>query len=178
MLAQSTESKKETNTEAQPAPRKANKGLIGHSVDTAKESIYGMAGCGLGSILFGESDQRMGQVLAATTNGVYGNQTFGMSSGTSNCVPEKATTTAGVKKNMELFVVANREAMANDIVKSNGETIVAMSNIMGCSDKDYLGAKLQNRYEAIFESQESHQVASNVVDTVLTDRYLYENCKF
>jgi hypothetical protein len=77
-----------------------------------------------------------------------------------------------------LFVVANREALANDVVKSNGETIVAMSNIMGCSDNAYLGAKLQSRYENIFSSAESAVVANNMVNTVLADRYLNENCKF
>ena len=36
---------------------------------------YGTAGCGLGSMLFG-NQKGMVQVLAATTNGISGNQTF------------------------------------------------------------------------------------------------------
>lgn len=157
---------------------KKNTGLIGKSVDkSGQTAAYGMSGCGLGSILFGETESRGGQVLAATTNGIYGNATFGMSSGTSNCVPENSASTAQMKKNMEMFVAANKESLANDIAKSNGETITAISNIMGCKDSNYLGAKLQARYETIFATKESAKVSDNMMNTVVTDRYLVENCK-
>lgn len=160
------------------APAKKNTGLIGHSVDKdSQESAYGMAGCGLGSVLFGETESRGGQVLAATTNGIYGNGTFGMSSGTSNCVPENSTSAAEIKKNVDMFVAANRESLANDIAKSNGETIITISGMMGCSDSEYLGAKLQSRYEVIFNSQENQVVSDNMFDTITSDRYLVENCK-
>lgn len=154
-----------------------NKGLIGSSMDKADQGYYGMSGCGLGSVLFGESENRGGQILAATTNGFYSNHTFGMSSGTSNCVPEKSAKTAQIKKNVDMFVAANREALANDIVKSNGETIVTISNIMGCTDASYLGAKLQSRYEDIFNAKEDIAVSDNMFNTVTSDRYLLENCK-
>lgn len=158
--------------------KKKNTGLIGKSVDkTEQSSDFGMAGCGLGSVLFGETESRGGQILAATTNGIYGNNTFGMSSGTSNCVPEHSATTAQMKKNMEMFVAANRESLANDVAKSNGETIMAISNIMGCKDSSYLGAKLQSRYENIFTSKENSEISENMYNTAVSDRYLVENCK-
>lgn len=158
--------------------KKKNTGLIGNSVDQSGQSAaYGMAGCGLGSVLFGETESRGGQVLAATTNGIYGNGTFAMSSGTSNCVPEKSESTAQMKRNMQIFVEANRESLANDIAKSNGETIIAISNIMGCKDATYLGAKLQTRYETIFASKENAAVSETMFNTVANDRYLVENCK-
>src|SRR5262245_61167540 len=53
---------------------------------------YGQAGCGLGSMLFGKDNSKLMQVLAATTNGIGGNQSFAIPSGTSNC------TEAGVVK--------------------------------------------------------------------------------
>ncbi len=157
---------------------KKNTGLIGSSVDkSGQTAAYGMAGCGLGSVLFGESENRGGQILAATTNGVYGNQSFAMSSGTSNCVPETSASSAQIKKNMEMFVAANKESLANDIAKSNGETITAISSIMGCQDSAYLGARLQSRYETIFSSKETAAVSENMMNTVSSDRYLVENCK-
>ena len=161
---------------AQAKPK--NKGLIGHSLDKAESGEpYGMAGCGLGSILFGETESKGGQVLAATTNGVYSNNTFGMSSGTSNCTPEQSKKMSSIRKNVQMFVAANREALANDIAKSNGETIVTLGNIIGCNDNNYLGSKLQSRYEKIFNSKEEKVVANNMFNTVTTDRYLVENCK-
>ncbi len=160
---------------AQDAKKKT--GMIGHAIDkSGQTAAYGMSGCGLGSVLFGESENRGGQILASTTNGIYGNNTFGMSSGTSNCVPDHAAT-AEIRKNMDMFVAANRESLANDIAKSNGETIVAISNIMGCKDSTYLGAKLQSRYEAIFATKEETKISDNMWSTVTTDRYLVENCK-
>ncbi len=153
-------------------------GLIGSSVDKSGQGAhYGMGGCGLGSVLFGETESQGGQILAATTNGIYGNGTFGMSSGTSNCVPDNSANSAAMRKNMDMFVSANRQSLANDIAKSNGETIVAISNIMGCKDSAYLGAKLQSRYESIFSSKEDATVSDNMFNTVSTDRYLVENCK-
>ena len=44
---------------------------------------YGSAGCGLGSLVFKQNDGT--QILAATTNGTFGSQTFGITFGTSNC---------------------------------------------------------------------------------------------
>jgi hypothetical protein len=152
------------------------KGLIGGAVDQADKGYYGMAGCGLGSVLFGESENKGGQILASTTNGVYSNNTFGVSSGTSNCVQAKGNSTAEVQRNVEIFVAANKEALANDIVKSRGETIVTVAGIMGCKDTNYLGDKLQSRYDSIFTNAANSELAFNVVETVKTDRYLFENC--
>ena len=45
---------------------------------------YGAAGCGLGAIVFG-SKPGMIQVLAATTNATFYSQTFGITTGTSEC---------------------------------------------------------------------------------------------
>ena len=42
-------------------------------------------GCGLGTMLFDGADGLAQQVLAATTNGFLGTQTFGISSGTLDC---------------------------------------------------------------------------------------------
>src|SRR5688572_24022634 len=48
----------------------------------AKGGTHPMAGCGLGYVLFGHNDNTpIMQVLAATTNGTSGNQTFGMTTG-------------------------------------------------------------------------------------------------
>ncbi|HYG66757.1 MAG TPA: DUF3015 family protein, partial [Anaeromyxobacteraceae bacterium] len=45
---------------------------------------YGAAGCGLGSMAFGNTPGAV-QILASTTNGLFGTQTFGITTGTSNC---------------------------------------------------------------------------------------------
>lgn len=160
----------------QVSPAKKQAAGVKKDLSGTNKGPYGMAGCGLGSLIFADSENRASQVFAATTNGSYWNNSFGATSGTSNCIPDNGRT-ADVKKNVNMFVAANREALANDVVKSDGETIVAVSNLMGCKDASYLGAKLQSRYETIFNSREDAVVANNMYDTVSSDSYLVENCK-
>jgi hypothetical protein len=58
--------------------------LIAMAVSPAfAKGNHTMAGCGLGYVLFGNSDNsRLMQILAATTNGTSGNQTLLFSSST------------------------------------------------------------------------------------------------
>lgn len=52
---------------------------------------YGMAGCGLGSMVVGKNG---GQVTAGTTNGSSSNQYFGITTGTLNCIDDSASEVA------------------------------------------------------------------------------------
>ena len=58
-----------------------------------------MAGCGLGYMLLSNKDnEKVTQVLGATTNGTFGTQTFGISSGTSGCTEDGAVKMAKAKE--------------------------------------------------------------------------------
>ena len=108
---------------------------------------YGSAGCGLGSMIF-EGDQTWWkQVLAATTNGT-GVQTIGITLGTSNC-DSPAPLKVG---QAEAYVEANKVALANDIARGNGETIVGLSKVYGCANTMEFGRALKSNYTAIFPS--------------------------
>ena len=111
---------------------------------------YGSAGCGLGSMVF-EGDQTWWkQVLAATTNGT-GFQTIGITLGTSNC-DSPAPLKVG---QAEAYVEANKVALANDIARGNGETIVGLSKVYGCTNSMEFGQALKSNYSAIFASSSS-----------------------
>lgn len=128
---------------------------------------YGSAGCGLGSMVFGDSDGLI-QLSAATTNGSSASQTFGITSGTSNCGP--AVLAAGTKS----FVDANREALAKDVSRGTGETIGAISWINGCKDATAVGAALQQNFKAIFpsESASTDDVTRAILQTLQQDEAL------
>jgi hypothetical protein len=131
---------------------------------STKEAIrgsgnYGAAGCGLGSMAFGNQPGGV-QILAATTNGLFGTQTFGITSGTSNCGPSLFA--QGTKN----FVEANREAVAKDISRGTGEAIGALSVINACADSSKVGAALQKRFSAIFPTENATSDA--VTDAILT----------
>jgi hypothetical protein len=120
---------------------------------------FGTAGCGLGSVIFGDKPGIV-QVLAATTNGTFGNQTFGITTGTSNCEDTRQSASAA-----RAFVQANREAVSKDIARGSGETLGSLSELAGCSDEAAVGAALQRDFSTIFPSQDVSDIA--VSDSVV-----------
>ena len=120
---------------------------------------YGSAGCGLGSMIF-EGDQTWyKQVLAATTNGT-GFQTIAITLGTSNC-DSPAPLKIG---QVEAYVEANKVALANDIARGNGETIVGLSDVYGCANKNEFGKALKMNYKSIFNTAaaSSKEITHNI----------------
>ncbi len=119
---------------------------------SAAHAQYGMAGCGLGSMLFGKDNTTLMQVLAATTNGTFGSQTFGITSGTSNC------TSGGVVKaerEQAAFAEVNFQDLKRNMAAGGGEYLASFSTLLGCEDaaKASLFKMAQSRYESILPSE-------------------------
>ena len=91
---------------------------------------YGMAGCGLGSIVFGQEPGFV-QVVAATTNNWIVPQSFAISTGTSNCGE------SGKAQRAAQFIEVNKVALDNDLARGTGETITSLSEVMGCKNTDF-----------------------------------------
>jgi len=89
---------------------------------------YGEAGCGLGSLLFGTQKGPV-QILAATTNGTVNNQSFAITSGTSNC-DAKGWDTAKVEQ--EQFIANNFSGLAKEMASGEGEQLTALAGLLGC----------------------------------------------
>src|SRR6476619_7898005 len=89
--------------------------------------------CGWGSKLFDGQSGIAPQVLGATTNGTFGNQTFGITSGTSGCTQDGA-----VKSNWKtaLFIDGNKEMLARDMSVGSGETLDSLAHLMGVEAQD------------------------------------------
>jgi DUF3015 family protein len=129
---------------------------------------YGAAGCGLGAILFGDKPGFM-QVIAATFNGSFGSQTFGITFGTSNC-----KSTDGGAPSAVAYVEANRQQLAKEISRGSGETLAGLASVAGCSDARAVGGRLQVGYKQIFTSADvsDQQVGQNVVTLLKSDASL------
>jgi uncharacterized circularly permuted ATP-grasp superfamily protein len=97
-----------------------------------------MAGCGLGSILFGAKPGKI-QIISSTTNGLYGNQTFGITSGTSNCDIPKMGQQAAV------FIEVNKEVVRKEAAIGNGESVAAISMLLNCQ-KESLSNEIKSNY--------------------------------
>lgn len=134
----------------------------------AEAKPYGPAGCGLGSLIF-EPNSGFTQVFAATTNGSFGTQTFGITSGTSNCAGG-----AGGSASAKAFVETNRVALAKDIARGRGETIDGLSKLAGCRAADAVGSSLQRRFDQIFTdaSASDGQVSESVLEALRADASL------
>ncbi len=138
------------------------------SSEARVHASYGPAGCGLGSVLF-DPGSKITQILAATTNGTSGNQTFGITSGTSNCDDAEGGT-----ESAKAFVQTNRVALAKDISRGQGETIESLAQLAGCQDSAAVGRRLQSNFDTIFpdSSVSDVQVSDNVVGVLSSDSTL------
>lgn len=103
---------------------------------------HGDAGCGLGSVVFGQQPGAV-QILAGTTNGISGNQTFGISTGTLNCDP------AGIFAKANAFVETNKVALETDIVRGQGETMATLGSMLECENTQF-ASELKTRYNSSF----------------------------
>ena len=142
-------------------------GALGAVVLTSAASVaqaddYGTAGCGLGSIIFHDKPGMI-QVIAATFNGTSANQTFAISTGTSNCGSSEVSEEIALE-----FIETNREAFAKDAARGNGETIASLATLAGCSDVQAVGAVLQSEFSSIFPSSTAtdRQVSTNAIETL------------
>lgn len=132
----------------------------------ARENV----GCGLGTILWGPRMQNAAapQILAATTNGTLGTQTFGISSGTSECrQPDRIVST---ERLME-FTVANMDSLARDIAAGQGESLDTLAELMEvpADRRAAFYANLQGNFSNIFASGDED--AATFLDRVALATY-------
>ena len=120
-------------------------------------------GCGLGTMLFDGADGLAQQVLAATTNGTSGTQTFGISSGTLDCnLPSKYV----LNEKLNSFVADNMDNLAKDIAMGQGEYVETLAAIMDIpsSESVEFSQMLQENFSSIFtDGSVSHvEVIENI----------------
>lgn len=129
---------------------------------------YGMGGCGLGSQLM---DKDGNQVLAITSNGTSGNQTFGISSGTSNCVTASEQTAQ-----IKTFIDNNYDAIVTDMAKGQGETIKTLSGFYGCKT-EALASEMQTNYNKIAPAQnDAGKMMVNINNLIDQSQTLSASC--
>lgn len=118
-------------------------------------------GCGLGSIVIKNQNSSVLQALAATTNVTSGNQTFGISSGTSNC--SKPNNFVSNDK-LHRFVNENMDELAMDISAGKGETLNTVAALMNVENKEAFASSLQASFSDIYTSEKvsSAEVIDNI----------------
>jgi len=118
-------------------------------------------GCGLGSLIIKDQSSSVLQALAATTNGTSGNQTFGITSGTSNCnKPSDFVSNDKLNK----FVEENMDELALDISAGKGETLSTVAKLMNVENNEAFSAKLQSNFTNIYSNENVTSAA--VIDSI------------
>ena len=127
-------------------------------------SAHDSTGCGLGSMAWRGQKGVVPQVLAVTTNGSFGTQTFGISSGTSGC-DQSGRITGGTGKMLATFMENNMEQYAFDASRGQGETLYTVAGILGVSEEEVARVSKAN-FDALFpdEDVDAVTVAVNLMD--------------
>lgn len=143
---------------------------------------YGMAGCGLGSIVAKELSwtDGMAQILAATTNGTAGSQTFGITTGTSNCGDAAAPT---VKENLKgkkkaeqkVYLYYNLAQIKADAARGEGNYIEGLAGLFGCQSQltgsySEFANLNQKNLGKIFNSSDADVVYNNLTSVMESEK--------
>jgi hypothetical protein len=126
---------------------------------------HGPAGCGLGTaVVFPDANEWHEHVLAATTNGTSGNQTFGMTSGTLNCQDAN-----GPMAQTQAFIDDNMDQLALDAAKGQGETLAALAEVMGVAadDSAAFNSTVQSNFDSMFHADATSGSAYDALKTAM-----------
>lgn len=129
--------------------------------------------CGWGAKLFDGQRGIAPQVLAVTTNGTSGNQTFAISSGTSGCTQDGVVRTSW---KTAAYIDSNMNKLARDISRGQGESIDSLASLIGVksSDSAKFAAALQSNFAQIFPTADasSQSVYDSIKDVLAKDAAL------
>ena len=129
--------------------------------------------CGWGSKLFDGQQGIAPQVLGATTNGTFGNQTFAITSGTSGCTQDGA-----IKSNWKtaLFIDGNKQQLARDMSVGSGEALDSLAHLLGVQETDRAAFNriAKDNMARIFPSEQAStdQVVDGLRRVLLSDAKL------
>jgi hypothetical protein len=118
-------------------------------------------GCGLGKLAWQNYPHQkvIGiQTMEATTNGLMGNQTFGITSGTSGCTNDGKF---WAEHKVNAFAALNFENLAQDMAQGHGEHIASLATLMGipADQQPAFFAMTQEKYASLVTADETSPVA-------------------
>lgn len=118
-------------------------------------------GCGLGKLAWQNYPHQkvIGiQTMEATTNGLMGNQTFGITSGTSGCTNDGKF---WAEHKVNAFAALNFENLTQDMAQGHGEHIASLATLMGipADQQPAFFAMTQEKYASLVTAGETSPVA-------------------
>jgi hypothetical protein len=125
-------------------------------------TVNNQTGCGLGSVIIKDNSSALMLALQATTNNTLGNQTFGITSGTSGCKKTKLV----MNERAAEFVASNMDTLAKEISVGHGESVDTLAELLNVEDKAVFASTLQANYNKIYSSKSVKM--ADVLDNIST----------
>lgn len=127
----------------------------------ASTLAFAQPGCGVGAMIWKGQSGIAPHVLAATTNGTFGNQTFGMTTGTLGCQTNESV------QSMAMYMESNIDKVARDMSRGAGENLDTLAVLLGVdeADRDSFRKVLQDNFATIFPSSET--TSGEAVDAIV-----------
>ncbi len=126
---------------------------------------FGMAGCGLGSLVFQDQPGKI-QIVASTLNDIVSPQTSAITSGTSGCYEEQGSS-ASLN-----YIETNMVSLKEDAARGQGETIEGLMTLLGCSQSSAVKSEIKNNYQNIFNSNS----ASSILNAIQNNSVVRSSC--
>ena len=129
------------------------------------------AGCGIGSEIWAGQSGKVPKLLAATTNGLFANQLFGITFGTLGCSGSGTITAQAVT-----FTNENAESLARDMAVGQGESLNVLAELLNikAEDKARFFAVSKQNFAEIYstENKDSYKVLSSLQAVMAKDEVL------
>jgi hypothetical protein len=118
-------------------------------------------GCGLGKLAWSDFKNQKNiapQVMMATTNGTFGSNTFGISSGTSGCTNDGQV---WADQKVTMFALLNFENLTQEMAQGGGEHLASLATLMDVPVEQHPAffAMTQERYLYLVQAGETSSAA-------------------
>lgn len=141
---------------------------------TAFAGGYGMAGCGLGSMVMPHNGGG-NQILAATTNASFFSQPIGITAGSSNCLPPGQT---AMLNRQEQFFSSNISVLSKEMSQGEGAHLSAFAETFGCagSGSENFSNEMKSNYKKIFSAPGTGAMFQRVRGVIKKSKTLNKSC--
>jgi len=128
----------------------------------------GDAGCGWGNALFKGNSGTANHVLAGTTNSLFGNNTFGMTTGTNGC-----TTTSTLGYGGASAVSAIMNEFSEDVARGEGDALKTVAVLYGVepADRDTFAQVMHENFAVIFPNEDvtANEMIASIEEVMKAD---------
>lgn len=127
------------------------------------------AGCGIGSQVWAGQSGKIPKIMAATTNGIFLNQLFGITFGTLGC-----NGNGTVSAKVVTFTNENSENLARDMAVGEGENLNVLAELLNikAQDKAHFFAVSKANFTKIYASENSLEVLASLQHVMAQDDVL------